>query len=263
MTTVGGQLAAGLLPPERGHPLVSRPVDGFRLAYDRCGTGPAVVLLHGGHGDRTDWTDVAVSLRGTVVAPDLRGVGESDRWSAGDVSVPAQARSVAGLIDELRIGSVVVAGYGIGAAVALELATRRPGRVSGLVITPPPAVPPRATAGPLREVLARAWTRWSGPNVVDLSTRLDHLVTQSDRRLMRMSAPLGRGDVVTIPTTILWPLLDPLVRPSFFDRLSDRFTRVTVRGLPGVGHFVPVEQPRALVGAIHEMIEGRRARHGS
>jgi pimeloyl-ACP methyl ester carboxylesterase len=34
-------------------------IDGFRLAYDRSGTGPAVLLLHGWPGDRTDYRDVA------------------------------------------------------------------------------------------------------------------------------------------------------------------------------------------------------------
>ncbi|HOU13295.1 MAG TPA: hypothetical protein PKZ84_09255 [Anaerolineae bacterium] len=29
--------------------------DGARIAYDRCGAGPAVVLLHGGGGNRQEW----------------------------------------------------------------------------------------------------------------------------------------------------------------------------------------------------------------
>ena len=33
----------------------SRPVDGFSLAYDVAGAGPAVVLLHGWPGDRRDY----------------------------------------------------------------------------------------------------------------------------------------------------------------------------------------------------------------
>ena len=39
-----------------------RTVDGFRLAYDRTGAGPgapAVVLLHGWPGDRTDYREAA------------------------------------------------------------------------------------------------------------------------------------------------------------------------------------------------------------
>ena len=46
--------------------------DGFHLVYDRIGTGPAVVLLHGWPGDRTDYAEVVRALAGSadVVVPD-------------------------------------------------------------------------------------------------------------------------------------------------------------------------------------------------
>ena len=264
MTTVSGHLAAGLPPLDAWHPPTSRPVGGHRLAYDRCGSGPGVVLLHGGAGDRTDWTDVAVRVDGTVVVPDLRGVGQSDRWPGGDVSVPAQAASVAGLIDELRIGPVVLAGYGIGAAVAQVVAARYPRRAAGLVITPPPVVPRRAVAGPSREVLDRAWTHWSGPRFTPSRARLEHLARQYDRRLLEVpQSGVEPSETITVPTIVLRPLLDPLVAASWFDHLDARFRLVTVRGLPGVGHFAPVEEPAAFVAAIHEMFEERRNQHGT
>ena len=61
-----------------------RAVDGFRLAYQRSGPGPgapAVLLLHGWPGDRTDYREVVplVSATADVVVPDLRGFGESDK----------------------------------------------------------------------------------------------------------------------------------------------------------------------------------------
>jgi pimeloyl-ACP methyl ester carboxylesterase len=62
-------------------------VDGFRLAYERIGPGPgkpAVLMLHGWPGDRTDYRAVAppVSAVADVVVPDLRGFGESDKHEA-------------------------------------------------------------------------------------------------------------------------------------------------------------------------------------
>ena len=44
----------------------SDPVDGFRLAYDRAGSGPAVLLLHGWPGDRTDYRAVVPRLTAAV-----------------------------------------------------------------------------------------------------------------------------------------------------------------------------------------------------
>lgn len=59
----------------------SAPVDGFRLAYDRSGAGPAVVLLHSWPGDRTDFRAITPLLGAglDVVVADLRGFGESDK----------------------------------------------------------------------------------------------------------------------------------------------------------------------------------------
>jgi pimeloyl-ACP methyl ester carboxylesterase len=57
------------------------PVDGFRLAYEREGTGPAVVLLHGWPGDHADYRAVTpfLSDHADVLVPDLRGFGASDK----------------------------------------------------------------------------------------------------------------------------------------------------------------------------------------
>jgi len=78
-------------------------VDGFRLAYDRTGQGPAVLLLHGWPGDRTDYREVVplVSASAEVIVPDLRGFGESDKHEAdpaAQYNAAAQARSILGLI---------------------------------------------------------------------------------------------------------------------------------------------------------------------
>src|SRR6266496_6380118 len=94
-------------------------IDEFRLAYERTGSGPAVLLLHGWPGDRTDYRAVVplVAPAADVIVPDLRGFGESDKHEAEPArqyNAAAQARSVAGLIDEMALGPVVIAGYDIG-----------------------------------------------------------------------------------------------------------------------------------------------------
>jgi len=183
-------------------------VDGFELAYDRTGSGPAVVLLHGWPGDRTDHRDLVPRLDGCqVLASDLRGFGGSDKHAvdpAAAYTAAAQARSVADLITGLGLDRPVVFGYDVGSRVAQALAAGRPELVRALVITPPvPGVGTRIFApDPMREFwyqsfhrlrlpeelidgkpeavrayLRHFWTHWSGPEFSVAEADLDHLVS--------------------------------------------------------------------------------------
>jgi pimeloyl-ACP methyl ester carboxylesterase len=175
--------------------LRSSPVDGFRLAYEREGAGPAVVLLHGWPGDHADYRAVTslLSDRADVLVPDLRGFGASDKHledPAAAYSAAAQARSVLGLIDELDLHAPVIAGYDIGSRIAQTIARRAPERVGAIVVCPPlPGVGERVlSAGAQQEFWYQAfhqldlaaelidgnpsatraylrhfWSRWSGP----------------------------------------------------------------------------------------------------
>jgi pimeloyl-ACP methyl ester carboxylesterase len=184
------------------------PVDGFRLAYDRAGRGPAVLLLHGWPGDRTDYREVAplVAATAEVITPDLRGFGESDKHQADPAagySAAAQARSVAGLIEELGLTRPVIAGYDIGSRIAQTLAADRPDLVRALVISPPlPGIGDRILSpdaqrqfwyqqfhrlelatelidgnpGAVRAYLRHFWEHWSGPGFELPAAHLEHLV---------------------------------------------------------------------------------------
>jgi pimeloyl-ACP methyl ester carboxylesterase len=183
-------------------------VDGFELAYDRFGAGPAVVLLHGWPGDRTDYRDLVPLLAGCdVLVPDLRGFGQSDKHeaeAAEQYSGRAQARSVADLITAVGLERPVVVGYDIGSRIAQSLARQRPDLVRALVIAPPvPGVGTRVFGpGPLREFWYQAfhrlplslelidgkpeavrsylrhfWDHWSGPGFTVDEAALEHLVS--------------------------------------------------------------------------------------
>jgi pimeloyl-ACP methyl ester carboxylesterase len=118
------------------------PVNGFRLAYQQAGRGPAVVLLHGWPGDRSDYREVVPLLSSAteVVVPDLRGFDESDKHRADPAdrySADAQARSVVGLIEQLGLDRPVLGGYEIGSRIAQSVARGRHDLVRALVVSPP------------------------------------------------------------------------------------------------------------------------------
>jgi pimeloyl-ACP methyl ester carboxylesterase len=185
----------------------SSAVDGFRLAYERTGSGPAAVLLHGWPGDRTEYQAVAALLPTVdVVIPDLRGFGASDKHPAETMQYgpDAQARSIIGLIEELRLDRPVLAGHDIGSRVAQALVRERPDLVRALVLAPPlPGIGDRILTPaaqrefwylhfhrlPLaddlidgrpeavRHYLRHFWTHWSGPGFTVTDEHLDHLVS--------------------------------------------------------------------------------------
>jgi pimeloyl-ACP methyl ester carboxylesterase len=118
-------------PTKGSEMLYSAAIDGFRLAYERSGSGPSVVLLHGWPGDHTDWDQLIPRLTDVadVLAPDLRGFGRSDKYEADPeeiYSAHGQARAVAALMDELGLKDAVVAGYDVGGAVSQTIAAMRP-----------------------------------------------------------------------------------------------------------------------------------------
>jgi pimeloyl-ACP methyl ester carboxylesterase len=184
-------------------------VDEFRLAYERTGSGPAVLLLHGWPGDRTDYRAVVplVSRSADVIVPDLRGFGESDKHPAEPArqyNAAAQARSIAGLIGELGLRQVVLAGYDIGSRIAQAVARDHPDLVRALVIAPPlPGIGDRILApqaqrefwyqafhnlglsaelidgrpDAVRAYLRHFWSHWSGPGYEPDDEHLDHLVS--------------------------------------------------------------------------------------
>src|SRR3712207_5298084 len=92
-------------------------VRGIEMAYEVEGSGPAVVLLHGFLFNRTMWREQAAALsdRYRVVAPDLRGHGETAA-TPGAVAMSEMAEDVAALLDHLGIerftlGALSMGGY--------------------------------------------------------------------------------------------------------------------------------------------------------
>lgn len=105
--------------------------DGIEAICDVAGPpdGPTVVLLHGGGQTRDSWTrtrDLLVADGGfRVVAPDLRGHGDSDRAPAGIYQLSDFAEDLVELAAAL--GSPVAAvGASLGGAAALMAAARHP-----------------------------------------------------------------------------------------------------------------------------------------
>ncbi|MGW4878632.1 alpha/beta fold hydrolase [Streptomyces sp. NPDC004262] len=109
--------------------------NGVELNVALCGSGPAVLLLHGFPHTWEVWTDVMADLSGRhrVIAPDLRGFGASSRPASG-YDAGTLADDAAALLATLGVSSAAVVGIDAGTSPAFLLALRRPGLVRRLVV---------------------------------------------------------------------------------------------------------------------------------
>lgn len=115
--------------------------DGTTIAFDRLGTGPAVIMVNGALGTRShaapnSLVDI-LSQQFTVIDYDRRGRGDS-----GDTSpyaVEREIEDIAALIEEVG-GSAFIVGYSSGAILALEAARLLPGKVKKLALYEPPFI---------------------------------------------------------------------------------------------------------------------------
>ncbi len=110
--------------------------DGTLIAVECAGTGPTLVIAHGGIGDRTRWTPMfpLLSSRFTVCAMDRRGHGASG--DSPDYSLQREAEDIAAVVDS-RPGTVFLLGHSYGGVCALEAAFLTK-RISKLLLYEPP-----------------------------------------------------------------------------------------------------------------------------
>src|SRR4051812_44757807 len=127
-----------VLPVEVVTPVMIEVRPGLRLAVRRRGDGGVpLLLIHGFPCTSRIWSHNLVPLAGAgfdVVAPDLRGYGDSDFAPDDFYDFNAFNTDLTGLLDTLGWDRAVVAGHDLGAMIAIDMANRHPDRVDRLVI---------------------------------------------------------------------------------------------------------------------------------
>ncbi|MBI1384490.1 MAG: alpha/beta fold hydrolase [Rhizobiales bacterium] len=118
----------------RQHRLTSQRL---ALAINEWGPpdGASVVLVHGGRDHARNWDRVAEVLakRWRVVAPDLRGHGDSDWTSDGHYTMSSYVYDLAEVIDWVGTGPVHLVGHSLGGNIAIRYAGLFPERIKRLM----------------------------------------------------------------------------------------------------------------------------------
>ncbi len=249
--------------------------------YEETGSGPLLVLIAGLGGHSGLWSPLqrALSLRRRVITFDNRGAG---RTSAPDkpYSIAGMADDVAQLLERLEVEQASVVGYGMGGAIALELAATQAERVESLVL-----IGTAASVGGRQRLVTEGWVAarrsnlsreqtfaltapWlysadllantesrrqaveSGAN--DPHPAQDHAYARQAQAFLAYDASANLSEIAQ-PTLVIAGEEDMLVDSAAVSALADALPNGTLQQLGG-GHAGLVEEPGAYTSAILDFL---------
>jgi pimeloyl-ACP methyl ester carboxylesterase len=244
-------------------------VHGLRLAYERAGSGPPLVLLHGGFGlDRRSWRWQldALSDEFTVVAWDAPGCGESSDPPAS-FDARDYADCLADFIDALGLGRPHICGLSFGGVLALQLYRQHPTMPRSLVLAGAYAgwagsLSPEAARERLdrirreldlppqewvRGYISGFFTDAAPPQLIDEVASM--MCELHPHGLRTMMSAFGEADLrevlpqINVPTLLLYGDADRRAPLSIAQALHEKIPHSRLVLMPGVGHFSNAEFP--------------------
>jgi pimeloyl-ACP methyl ester carboxylesterase len=263
-------------------------VEGFKQNVIDVGTGPAVLMLHGFPNSSADWWHQIpefVSAGYRVIAPDLLGLGKSDKPLASEnyTTVKDAERALA-LLSTLNIQRARVVGHDRGAGAAWYIAAHYPERVEQLVVLG--VGHPNGGRAPPIEQMEKSWYM-----LLFQFAEAEEMLKKDDWRLFRnwmrnhpdtdrwiadlspdgaLSAGLGwyranrrpKPDLpppvpdVQAPALGLWTIEDHYLLPDYMLE-SYRFMRAPWRTerIDGASHFLMLDQPDRVTRLVLEFFK--------
>ncbi len=268
-------------------------IHGYRRAYVKAGSGPALLLIHG-IGDSSDtWRPVVEQLaeHHTVIAPDLLGHGRSEKPRA-DYTIAGFANGMRDLLTVLEVERVTVVGHSLGGGVAAQFAYQFPERCERLVLVgsggvgrtvspllrmaavpgiealmPLLGLPPIRFASRIGAEVLRLFDTALGRDAEEILAVFDALPDTEARRAILRTLRSGvdwRGQVITmldraylaagVPTLIIWGRHDAII-PLGHGRLA----HAAIAGsqfeiFDEAGHFPHHVDPERFVALVHEFV---------
>lgn len=255
------------------------------IALTDEGEGTALVLIHGFPLSRAAWAPQVEAFRAThrVIAPDLRGFGESPPRGLATsraVSMESYADDVAELLEELAVGRTVVAGHSMGGYVAFAFARRYPELLAGLVLVATRAAADTAEAAAGRRAAAEKVQREGREGVTALVGGMvpkmvaagtdDADLLEAVRGFMASATPEGtigallgmaeRADStpmlgeIEVPTLVVTGADDTLIAPAESEAMAAAIPGAELEIVAGAGHLVAYEQPEVFNQALREWL---------
>jgi YbgC/YbaW family acyl-CoA thioester hydrolase len=257
-------------------------VNGVSLAVEVRGDGPAVLFIHGYPFDRSIWTHQVAALEGwSRIAPDLRGMGQSDAPDLG-YNMETYAADLAALLDLLGVDEVVLVGLSMGGYVAFEFLRRWRDRVRGLVLvdtraeadTPEGKRNRDAAAATAREQGAEAVAEAMLPKVLGRSTLAGAPATVERVRAMMAATPVAGivgalgamrdrpdstpvlSELAGIPVLVIVGDEDEVTPPAQARAMADAIPGASLVVIRSAGHLPTMERPVETTDALLAFLQG-------
>lgn len=243
--------------------------DGIALNYLDSGSGdPPLLFIHGWCCDHTYWSEQTAHFAQTnrVVAPDLRGFGESDKPEQ-KYSMDGFADDVAWLAGELNLERPVVIGHSMGGVITANIGQRYPDLARGLVLVDAPVLFDKAMFEPIIEAV-RTDPRGAAASVIDrfwtdqtpeklrssIPPRMlatpDHVMQSAFLGLPEFDAEPALGDA-RVPVWIV-SASGPI--GSAHTRAAELNPLISVDIWEGAGHFLQAERPEQFNAALRAFV---------
>jgi len=245
-------------------------VAGRSVAYRRAGTGPPLMLLHGGWSDGRQWLGQLERLadRFDVVAWDAPGCGGSDDLPPGP-ALGDYADALAGLAAALDLEHPHLCGLSWGGGLALEVCRRHPDLPRSLVLVGAYAgwagsLPPEEVRARMERAVAESrrppaeWAEgyldgfFAGPVPEDVrAAQLRMALDVRPAGAVAMIRAFAEADLrpalpgVAVPVLVLNGEGDARASPDVARRLHAAIPGARLVLLPDVGHVVNMEAPEA------------------
>ncbi|HEX6839834.1 MAG TPA: alpha/beta hydrolase [Polyangia bacterium] len=232
---------------------------------------PPLVCVHGAGSSSVVWMEVVrrLSPQRRVVAPDLPGHGQSDRWHApDDVSIAMYRDAVGTVCAQLKIERAILMGHSMGALVALDAAAAWPERVAGLVLVNSgvrlpvaPEIFVKLTGDFTRfgKWLARVvWSPATPRDVVErwgtVAFTADQEVTLADFRAVERYDGAPFAPKVRAPTLVLGGEDDLMTPPRLTQELARAIPGARAVVVPEAAHMLAQERPERFFAEVESFL---------
>lgn len=271
---------------------------GLRLHYADWGNdgAPTLILVHGGRDHGRSWDRLARALQPHfhVLAPDLRGHGDSEWTKGGSYALTEYVYDLSRLVRSVGANQVTIVGHSMGGMVGLIYAGTFPDQVSALVVLDGVTVMPGTKSAPVQERMTKwvdqldklqAREPYRFPTIKEAATQMRahnprlpaelalHLATFGVRRnaddtyswkfdpYQRAAAPhrLLPDDHVALWGRIACPTLLLSAQESFLpsakaDGLANYFQNARSEMIAGAGHWLQHDKPDEVLAAIETFL---------